>query len=53
MGFSGEPVQVKGYITLKTTFGEKENARHVKVIYVVIDVLSSYNMIMGGLPLTY
>lgn len=47
MGFLGEQVQVKGYIRLKTTFGAEENTRKIKVMCLVIDVPSSYNMIIG------
>ncbi|MCI56776.1 hypothetical protein A2U01_0078027, partial [Trifolium medium] len=31
VGFSGEQVEVMGYTTLLTTFGEKENAKVIKV----------------------
>ncbi|MCI90668.1 hypothetical protein A2U01_0111962, partial [Trifolium medium] len=30
VGFSGEQVEVMGYTTLLTTFGEKENAKTIK-----------------------
>lgn len=46
MGFLGKKVQVKGYITLKTTFGAKENTKQIKVMYLIIHLSSSYNMIM-------
>lgn len=35
--FSEEYVQVKSYITLKTTFGMAEHAKQIKVRYLVID----------------
>lgn len=35
--FSREQGQVKSYITLKTTFGEYEYAKEIKVKYLVID----------------
>lgn len=47
MGFLGEPIHVKGYIALKAIFGVEENARLIKVRYLVIDESSSYNMIIG------
>lgn len=36
---------VKGYITMMTTFGTKENAKQIKVRYLFIDVPFSYNII--------
>lgn len=38
VGFSGEQVQMKGYITLRTTFRVGEQAKEIKVKYLVIDV---------------
>lgn len=52
MEFSGEQVQLKGYITMKTNPGVEENAKHIKVMYLVNDVPSLYNMIIGVTPLT-
>ncbi|XP_058726757.1 AP2-like ethylene-responsive transcription factor BBM1 [Vicia villosa] len=36
--FSDEQVQVKAYISLKTTFGLEENAKKIKVRYLVIEL---------------
>lgn len=47
VGFSGEQVQVKGYITLKTTFGTGEQAKTIRGRYLVINAQSSYNIIKG------
>lgn len=47
VGFSGKEVYIKGYVTLKITFGAKENAKKIKVRYLVINVLSSYSMTIG------
>lgn len=47
VGFFGEHMQVKSYITQKTTFWEYDQAIEIKVKYLVIDALSSYNMIIG------
>lgn len=44
--FSREQVQVNGYITLKTTFGEQGKAKEIKIKYLVIGCPSSYNMII-------
>lgn len=44
--FSGEQVQVLDYITIKITFKKERSAKIVKVRYMVINVLPSYNIIM-------
>lgn len=45
--FFGEQVNVKGYNTLRITFGEKGQTKKIKVRYLAIDALSLYNMIIG------
>lgn len=45
-GFTGEQVHVRGYVTLKTTFGSGENAKTIKVKYLVINAPNSYNIII-------
>lgn len=45
--FSREHVQVKGYITLRITFGDHYQAKGIKVKYLPIDTPSSYNIILG------
>ncbi|MCI45294.1 hypothetical protein A2U01_0066533, partial [Trifolium medium] len=48
IGFAGEQVEVMGYTTLYTTFGEDENAKMIKVRYLVVKTpFSSYNIIIG------
>lgn len=47
IGFYREQVQLKGYITLNTTFREKDQAKKINVQYLVIDAPSSYNIIIG------
>lgn len=42
-----EHVQVKGYITMNITFGEQDQTREIKGMYLVNDAPSSYNMIIG------
>lgn len=37
VSFLGEPLKIKGYITLETTFGARENSREVKVRCLFID----------------
>lgn len=46
-GFTGEQVHVRGYITLKTTFGSGSHAKTIRVRYLVINSPSSYNIIIG------
>lgn len=47
IGLSGEQVQVKGHITLKTIFDSRVGAIIIKVKYLVVDDASSYNVILG------
>jgi hypothetical protein len=48
MGFAGEQVEVMGYTTLLTTFGENDNAKTIKVRYLVVKTpFTSYNIIIG------
>ncbi|XP_057428801.1 uncharacterized protein LOC130722168 [Lotus japonicus] len=47
VGFAGEQVMVRGYIDLDTIFGEDECARVLKVRYLVLQVVASYNVIIG------
>lgn len=49
VGFLGESMHLKGYITFKTAFGAEENAIHIKVSYIFIEESFSYNMIIGRL----
>lgn len=46
VGFSREHAQLKGYMTLRITFGEEDYAKEIKVSYLVIDVPSLLNMII-------
>ncbi|RDX75707.1 hypothetical protein CR513_44383, partial [Mucuna pruriens] len=50
-GFSGERVPIKGTVELDTVFGEGGNAKMIPVLYTVIEVEASYNIIMGRLAL--
>ncbi|MCI20528.1 hypothetical protein A2U01_0041690, partial [Trifolium medium] len=48
VGFAGEQVEVMGHTTLLTTFGEREDAKTVKVRYLVVKTpFNSYNIIIG------
>jgi len=44
--FSGEKVVTKGYIELYTTFGEGKNNKTIRIRYLVIDVNTSYNILL-------
>ncbi|MCI01003.1 hypothetical protein A2U01_0022027, partial [Trifolium medium] len=48
VGLAGEQVEVMGHVTLLTTFGENENAKKIKVRYLVVKThFTSYNIIVG------
>jgi hypothetical protein len=48
VGFARDQVEVMGHITLLKTFGDKHNAKTVKVRYLVVKTpFSSYNIIIG------
>jgi len=52
VGFSGELVDTKGYINLHTRFGEAgRGQKTISVRYVVVDVNTSYNVLLGRLSL--
>ena len=44
LGFATEII---GYVDLRTTFGEGENAKTIVIKYIVVDARSSYNIILG------
>ncbi|RDY00614.1 hypothetical protein CR513_16179, partial [Mucuna pruriens] len=46
-GFAGERVPIKGTIELETTFDNKARDKTILVLYTIIDVEASYNIIMG------
>jgi len=47
LGFVGESVEIIGYVDLRTTFGEGENAKTIVIKYIVVYARSSYNIILG------
>lgn len=51
VGFSGEHVGIRGYVELRTTFGDGRHAKTLQVRYMVINAHTSYNMIIGRLTL--
>lgn len=40
-------VQVMVHVTLRTIFGEGEDVGTVEVSYIIVDVISPYNIIIG------
>jgi len=44
--FTREQVHVRGHISLKTTFGTRENAKTIRVKYLVINAPNCYNIII-------
>ncbi|RDX93903.1 hypothetical protein CR513_23770, partial [Mucuna pruriens] len=46
-GFVGEQVEIRGGIKLETMFGERSYAHTIPVLYTVVDVEASYNVIIG------
>ncbi|RDX88135.1 hypothetical protein CR513_30309, partial [Mucuna pruriens] len=46
-GFAGERVPIKGTIELETMFGDEAGVKTIPILYTVVDVESSYNIIMG------
>jgi len=48
VGFFGERVDTKGYIDLHTRFGEPgRRQKTISVWYIVVDVNTSYNALLG------
>ncbi|XP_027916049.1 uncharacterized protein LOC114175492 [Vigna unguiculata] len=47
VGFSSEQVEVRGYVDLRTTFSDEHAAKTIVIKYIVVNALSSYNMLLG------
>ncbi|XP_027902747.1 uncharacterized protein LOC114162932 [Vigna unguiculata] len=47
VGFSGDQVEVKGYVDLRTTFRDKEDAKTIFIRYIGFNAPSSYNLLLG------
>jgi len=47
VGFSGEQVEVRGYVNLRTTFSDEHAAKTIIIKYIVVNAPSSYNMLLG------
>ncbi|RDX94357.1 hypothetical protein CR513_23277, partial [Mucuna pruriens] len=46
-GFIGKHVMIKGIIELETTFGERSHTCTIPILYTMVDVDASYNIIIG------
>jgi len=46
-GFAGDQVEVRGYIELRTTFTDGLASRTEKIRYLVVNVPSAYNILLG------
>ncbi|XP_068473781.1 uncharacterized protein [Phaseolus vulgaris] len=46
-GFAGDQVEVRGYIELRTTFTDGAASRTEKIIYLVVNAPSAYNILLG------
>src|ERR1044072_9340035 len=46
-GFTGEKVDVKGYVEAETIFGTGKNIRRVPVRYLVLNCTATYNVLIG------
>lgn len=47
VGFSSDPVEVKGYVDLRTTFTDGDASKTITICYVVVQAPSSYNVLVG------
>ena len=45
--FTGEKVDVKGYVEAETIFGTGPNIRRVTVIYLVLNCSATFNVLIG------
>ena len=46
-GFTGDQVEVRGYIELRTTFTDVVASRTKKIRYLVVNAPSAYNILLG------
>ena len=47
VGFSGEQVEVRGHVDLRTTFSDKNAAKTITIRYIVVNAPSAYNLLLG------
>jgi len=46
-GFTGDQVEVRGHVELMTTFSDGTLARTINIRYIVVNVASAYNLLLG------
>jgi len=49
VGFAGDQVEVQGYVELRTIFFDESVARTITIRYIVVNVSSAYNLVLGDL----
>ncbi|WVZ07299.1 hypothetical protein V8G54_020645 [Vigna mungo] len=47
LGFAGERVDTRGYVDLKVSLGVDRGAKEIKVWFLLVDVDTSYNVLLG------
>ena len=47
VSFAGDQVEVRGYIELRTTFADENTAMTIAIRYIVVNVSSAYNLVLG------
>ncbi|XP_020230413.1 uncharacterized protein LOC109811165 [Cajanus cajan] len=47
VGFTGDEIEIRGYVELKTTFGTGTSMKTITVKYLVVNSPSSYNILLG------
>ena len=47
VGFVGDQIEVWGYVELRTTFADENATRVIAINYIVVNVCSTYNLLLG------
>ena len=47
VGFSGERVDTRGYVDLRTRIGSRKDGREVRVRFLLVEANTSYNVLLG------
>lgn len=50
VAFSEEHIQVLGHFPIMTTFGSRDHAKSIQVRYLIVYIVSPYNIIIGRPP---
>jgi len=46
-GFARDQVEIRGHIELRTNFSDGTSARTINIKYIVVNVVSPYNFLLG------